>query len=202
VLTLYSTGKNAFNEEHERIIEEVARQIAPIVKRAVESGRHRTTAVRKFATTLPTVEQMRQVITLSGAAYLPKPVSILLIEMSSLSGTNRRADQNIDANPLFELAAMTRRHLRSGDLLFQHGSDALVAVLLQTDYAIAEAVGGRIQDAAKIERASGLRSAIVVTALSLSEKDASIDDLINKATEAIRRRRSNGLSDGLPESIH
>ena len=58
VLSLYSTAENAFNEDHRRVIEVVARQIANIFKRAAEFD---STTKRDALTGLPNHEATRTI---------------------------------------------------------------------------------------------------------------------------------------------
>ena len=201
VLTLYSTSRNAFNDEHQRVIEVVARQVSPILKQATESGKNRASSLRDQLTGLPTVEHMRQVTSPIGDTTLPQPTSLLLVDVDNLGAINRTYGRQTGDEVLSRFVVAARRSLRAADLLFRHGSDEFIVLLLQTDHATAQLIGTRMQDAARAEQMGQEPSfGVTVVTVTMPEDGVSIDDLIQSATKSLRRLRAQ--PDRPPESIH
>ena len=170
VLTLYSTSRSAFNEEHQRVVEVVATQVAPIVRQATESGKSRASSLRDQLTGLPTVEHMRQVTSPVGETTLPQPTSLLLVDVDNLGAINRIHGRQAGDEVLSRVVVAARRNLRAADLLFRHGSDEFIVLLLQTDHATAQSIGARIHDAAKVERVGAEPSfGVTVVAVTIPE---------------------------------
>jgi diguanylate cyclase (GGDEF)-like protein len=202
VLAVYSAAPNAFSDEHQRIIEVIGRQVAPIIRRSAEVDGKPVGSPRDRVTGLPMVEHIRQWTALSRVAYLQKPSSLLFIDVDDLAGINRRHGRGAGDNVLVNVVAIARKYLRGGDLLFRHGNDEFVALLLQTDLPTAQAMGVRIQNAAKSSGTIPVQFTLTVAVLSLSEDETSVDDLITRARAAISRSRSGSLLPGPTDSIH
>jgi diguanylate cyclase (GGDEF)-like protein len=95
-----------------------------------------------------------------------------------------------------------RRSLRAADLLFRHGSDEFIVLLLQTDRATAQSIGTRLNDAAKAEQIGQEPSfGVTIVTVTIPEDGVSIDELIHSAVGSLRRLR-NQQQDRPPESIH
>ena len=203
VLTVYSTRKNAFSEEHQRVIEVIARQVAQIIRRAWESGRHSITAAHDHLAGLPTVEHLRQLAAGSSREHLQRPSSILLVGLENLDDIEQKQGRVGIDQVLFSVVSIIRRSLRTGDLLFRYGGSEFVALLPQTDQATAKAMAARIQSAAQLDTTWGTRLTLTVAASTLSEGDYSVDDLINRARDLMQRGRAGHLPRGSsPDSIH
>jgi diguanylate cyclase (GGDEF)-like protein/putative nucleotidyltransferase with HDIG domain len=203
VLTLYSTSRDAFSDEHQRIIEAVSRQVSSIVKKVTDStSKDKPSALRDQVTGLPLVEQMRHVTGPFGEATLPKPTSLLLIDVDNLGAINRSHGRPAGDEVLARVVVTARRCLRPADLFFRHGSDEFIVLLLQTSFAAAQSVSERIHDAAKMEQPGVVpRFGLTVVAVTMPEDGVSIDDLIQRAASNLRHIRAQQI-DRPPESIH
>ena len=202
VLTLYSTSRNAFSDEHQRVIEVVARQVSPILKQATDSGKARASSLRDQLAGLPTVEHMRQVTRPVGDITLPQPTSLLLVDVDNLGTINRTYGRQVGDEVLSRLVVAARRSLRAADLLFRHGSDEFIVLLLQTDRVTAQSIGTRLHDAAKAEQVGQEPSfGVTIVTVTIPEDGVSIDELIQSAAGGLRRLRSQQY-DRPPESIH
>ncbi len=131
VLTLYSSRKDAFSDDHQRIVELVAGQVANNVRQAVSVetpptiGRDRPSPSRSIPSELARFFEHGRHLGFSGGGF-----SLLLIAGGQLriaegqGGIEQlRASQTINS---------LRASLRSSDLLFQDG-DEYVALLPETD---------------------------------------------------------------------
>lgn len=110
VLTLYSEQQDFFSEEHERLLEAVARQVAPAISRALESGDYMT---RRAAVEAP--EASVEV------PDLPDNTCLALIEQ-------RTSDSKGDEPEMESVVEALAKHLDSRDLVFRRGNNQ-VAVL-------------------------------------------------------------------------
>jgi diguanylate cyclase (GGDEF)-like protein/putative nucleotidyltransferase with HDIG domain len=204
VLSLYSTSSDAFTEEHQRVIEAVARQVSPIVSHASQIGAARVTSVRDDLTAIPMVEHIRQVTRLVDyETQLARQTSLLLIAIDSPTGIIRQHGRQTVEEFLSHVVAAARRSLRAADLLFRHGSDELVALLPLTDGSTAESIAARIQQTVQEDQASAkTRFSVTVICVTMPDDGTTINDLIQGAA---RRKRADGPShkqDRPPESIH
>jgi diguanylate cyclase (GGDEF)-like protein/putative nucleotidyltransferase with HDIG domain len=142
VLTVYSTHREAFTEDHRRIVEVVARQVSETVKDSVEYRREQTEKLRDQLTGLPNRQHLERFVA-SELAASGLPCSILLLTLQhafNAKSSARTPSHNIVA----KIAEGARSSLRGADLLFSYDSDRFVALLTQTDASTADAVGRRI----------------------------------------------------------
>ena len=183
VLSLYSPTRNAYTEEHQRILEVVSRQVSTIIRQANEFDTARWT-LRDRLTGLPNLEHLRQ-LSESGRSsdLLNEPMSVVLIEVMNLSGFTQRYDRNTADTALTSLVAAMRRTLRAADILFKHGDHGFIALLLHTKVETAELIARRILDAISAERTDVAWTDLQISVAFASAPDdgSSIDDLINRA---------------------
>lgn len=192
-LTLYSTGKDTFTEEHQRIIEVVAHQVSPMIRRSAETGRSRASSLRDALTGLHTMEHLRRLAAASSTEHgLPTPTSVLLIDVDNLSLINREHGREAGDRVLSRVVTTARASLRAADLLFRHGSDEFVALLMQTDKHTASEIAARVVDAVRAERVQGQPDfrLSVVTATS-PEDGVSLDELIATGIRLLPRPSGN-----------
>jgi diguanylate cyclase (GGDEF)-like protein/putative nucleotidyltransferase with HDIG domain len=203
VLTLYSTSRDAFSDEHQRIIEAVSRQVSSIVKKVTDSAsKDKPSPVRDPVTGLPLVEQMRHVTGALAEATLPEPTSLLLVDVDNLGAINRNHGRQAGDEVLARVVVTARGCLRPADLFFRHGSDEFIVLLLRTSLAAAQSIGERIHNAAKREQPGVVpRFGLTVVAVTMPDDGVSIDDLIQRASANLRQVRAQ-LLDRPPESIH
>jgi len=199
VLTLYSTGVNAFTEEHQRVIEVVARQVAPIVKR---SGSNESPVRPVALGGLTKIAHLRQFVEAIGISELPKPTSILLMTLDTAHGSRSQAPI-IDDHRVSNVVELARRHLRAGDLLFRQSATEFLVLLLKTDLLTASSIGSRIQRSAE-DAPSAVRLHVSAAAVgSKGEERLSVLQLVEQAAASIRARRSvETKRDSSSDSIH
>src|SRR4051812_15892216 len=141
VLTVYSTHREAFSEDHRRIVEVVARQVSETVRHAVIFRREQTENLRDQLTGLPNRQHLERFVVseLSNASGLP--CSILLFQVS---GSTRATRTGHHPTVIAQVAAAIRTGLRGADLLFRYDTEHFVALLTQTNGAVADALGRRV----------------------------------------------------------
>jgi diguanylate cyclase (GGDEF)-like protein/putative nucleotidyltransferase with HDIG domain len=205
VLTLYSTGVNAFSEEHQRVLEIVARQIAPIIKRTAGVDRERSVSHRDQAAVLPALPEMPMFIEQMAGSILGRPTSILSIDVDNIAGVNEKHTRPFGDHILGRVVTIVRRNLRASDLLFRDGNASLVALLIHSDLRSAEVVAARIQQTvADDQLAVRAPFAISVTACELDAEAGAVDKAIEAALRRIKRSAGSWkpAQDQPPGSVH
>jgi diguanylate cyclase (GGDEF)-like protein/putative nucleotidyltransferase with HDIG domain len=205
VLTLYSTEVNAFTEEHQRILEVVARQVSPIVGGASDVEKSKANSLRDRLTGLPNVEHMRQLVGSGSSTTLPEPTSLLLIDVDNLAAINDVHGQQAGDDVLSHVASAVRRSLRSADLLFRYRSDEFVALLLQTNSHTAKSIADRVRTALVADRIpASLNYSATVVAATTPADGLSIDALVDSARQKLPHhpQEETPKSTRPPESIH
>lgn len=143
VLTVYSTHREAFSEDHRRIVEVVARQVSETLRQSVDFRREQTEKLRDELTGLPNRQHLERFVSSELNSIGGFPCSILLVEIGQTSvgrGTPRGVTQHVVA----QIASAIRAGLRGADLLFHCDKERFVALLTQTDAGTADALGRRI----------------------------------------------------------
>src|SRR5262249_4798965 len=144
-LSLYSSVTDAFSEDHLRIIEAVARQIAHTLRSALDFDRLDR---RDELTGLPSLKQLEDLIK-AGKASTLKPLSLVLIDVIDLKDTNARHGRAAGDDVLRHVVRQARAALRVADILFRSSSDELIALLTGTKPDTATVVATRIRDTIK-----------------------------------------------------
>lgn len=147
VLTLYSTNRNGFSADHERVVEIVATQVAGVVHHACESHNARTSSFRDRLTGLPTFEQFVAFSRAAeGATDASTPAVLVLFRVSDRQDTSNEAGGTTVDSTLNNVLLAIRRILRPTDMLFLYEQGQFIAVLLHTDEGTAKSVANRIAD--------------------------------------------------------
>ena len=143
VLSLYSTDVNGFNEDHKRIIEVVARQIANIFKSATEFD---SASRRDTLTRLPNLKQLERFVDATGVTRLAQDAgfTLLFIDVVDLKRINISYGRAVGDDVLVHVARQATAGLRLADILFRYGSDEFVALLNDATPDSAKVVGDRI----------------------------------------------------------
>jgi GGDEF domain-containing protein len=188
VLSLYSSNKDAYSEEHQRVIEVIARQVSPAILGAQNSELNRTRSLRDETTGLPNLRHLLEFVEaqLAGDGR-DHPLS--LITISFVPGVESTADKATAS-----IIGVTRRALRPADLLFRTGADELVAVLLNTERASALAIKIRMDGAL-----NSLKDAAVIGSCRIGQAFAPTDSHnADRLLDISRRRRHSDDDSELP----
>ena len=145
VLTLYSSELNGFNDDHGRIIEAVARQIAHTFKSATA---YECSSRRDALTGLPNRVQLEQFVDATGIErFVQKPeFALLLIDVVGLKQINVLHGRAVGDEVLHHVVRHSTAGLRLADILFRYGSDEFIALLNETNFEAARIVARRIRD--------------------------------------------------------
>jgi diguanylate cyclase (GGDEF)-like protein len=185
VLTLYATARDAFSEEHHRVIEVVARQVTPAVQQSAEIQRTRIKLLRDTVTGLPKLEHFRDIAsTQVSEATSHRPVSLIVVSVNPfVDGNEKQRAQVLSDDKVSALVRLTRQSLRAADMLFQYGTSRFVALLLHTDESTGSAIAKRITQAVSHSVGIGghlpeLADRIHISVATAPDHGSSIEDLL------------------------
>jgi len=145
VLSLYSVDANGFSDDHQRVIEIVARQIAHIFKSATEFDE---IARHDELTGLPNLQQLEQFIDATEVRHRVDKSSftLLFIEVVDLEEIINAHDRTLGDQVLMHVARHSTAGLRLADVLFRYCNDEFVALLNDTSVESARSVADRIRE--------------------------------------------------------
>jgi diguanylate cyclase (GGDEF)-like protein len=204
---VYSTHRDAFTEDHRRIIEVIARQVSKTVKYGIGFERNRLATFRDRLTGLPNLEHLERFIASEMAfGSADAPLSIIFIDAQSSRGFNKRGVRPASTNQrVADVADAVRKALRGADVLFRYGDEEFVVLLTHTDSAAAVGVLGRIEtcfrDADLASQSTGDAALTVTVGVASAPADGTtLADLVQVA-----RHREQPLPPDPPQhrsSIH
>jgi len=181
VLALYSTDSNAFTEDHRRIVDVVATQIARTFRRSIEFD---STVRGDVLTGLPDLKQLEQLV--QSANEGPSPYALLFVDIIDFKSINDRYGRHIGDEVLRHVSRTVRSTLRVADFLFRYNGDEFIAFLSGAEIETANGVSQRVTerlDSSPVPLAGGETLAVAVTVcVALSDRDGrSLADLIAAA---------------------
>jgi diguanylate cyclase (GGDEF)-like protein len=144
VLSLYSSDVNGFTDDHRRVTEAVARQIASTFERAIE---FEGSARRDELVGLPSLTQLEHHI--SGVSRRVDTnadrYSLLVIDVLRFNQASEDYSCATEDDALRHVARHIRAELRAADILFRNPGSEFVAFLSGADSLIADAIAERIR---------------------------------------------------------
>ena len=199
VLSLYSASSNAFTEDHKRIAEAVARQIAGTIFSAQQFENDQASSLRDPVTGLPNSKHLETLfaVAASDETLADDPVSLLVIGIEDSVRVKR---QHTGDEAIRAVVAATQTTLRGADMLFRHASDELVVLLTQTDADTSSAIARRVRETTE-QIACGpeqFRVAVKVGAATAPGDGHALGDLMNVART---RLRTTGRGPARPKEL-
>lgn len=204
VLTVYSTRRDAFSEDHKRVIEVVGRQVSQTVKSAVDFERDRSVNLRDQLTGLPNLQHLERLIAaeMTPAGGQTAVLSIVFVDIDSLNTIVRRHGRAAGDQTLAFVVDAIRRSLRGADVLFRYGNSEFVVLLAQTDSASAQAVADRIGERVSGSNPLGAAPEDREIQLTLGIATAPADGATLQTLVEAARRRERRSPPPRPPSIH
>ena len=194
VLSLYSSHKDGYSEDHERILEVVGRQVSSAILEAQDAERVRWRSFKDESTGLPNLRHLIEFVEAQLSDEDRRhPFCIVTMRFEPASGTTiEQVTGSVVSN--------ATGALRPADLLFRSGSNELVAVLLNTEKPAAGAICSRLASTL-----SGLKSSATLAAFRLGLACAPLD--ADDAERLLVLARERSIKDGLsglkpPEAVH
>jgi diguanylate cyclase (GGDEF)-like protein/putative nucleotidyltransferase with HDIG domain len=206
VLTLYSPNKDAFNEDHRRVIEVVSRQVSQTILHAVSFEERRTSSLKDELTGLPNLQHLRRFVSSEmSAAGAQTALSLIFVDVQSLKSINNRFGREAGNRALGQVADAIRKALRGADILFRYGSDEFVVLLTQSDIDAAQSVAARIaerisEQALAPSTSEECRVAVTMGVASAPEDGAAVEELVSAARARAIRAPAPGRP--FPPSVH
>lgn len=192
VLSLYSTISDGFTEEHQRILEVVARQIAS----AIQSARSRAANARSVQPLLRTGHQLG-----SDQPTEAGRVVLILVSVSNFEQPDSPRDRVPDVGAHDQhLAACIRRHIRTTDLFFRLRSGEFAIVQLEVTVALARSTADTVRQYVASELAGASPGLDVRTSIATVPVDG--DDIESIMAAARLRLQAQGISNQGPDSVH
>ena len=165
VMSLYSSNKDAYSEDHERILEVIARQVSGAILEAQSAETQRARSLKDESTGLP---NHRHLIEFVGTQLLDEehqhPLCLITVrfEPGNSTGTDHATEAVITA---------LRQSLRPADLLFRSGEKELVALLLNTERSGAMPIVAKAGSGLELLRSNGVIS-VSRMGIALAPSDA------------------------------
>jgi len=148
-LSLYSTEMNAFNDNHRRVIEVVAAQLAHTLPRPVVTR-------KRLAINLPYFQQLEELAAFAGDDQNDESNAFLVI---SVSNGGVFIDDPTSESLLYLVVRCAREALRADDMLFRTSNNEIVAFLRSTTIETAEQIATRIRNAVAGDELRSIREA-------------------------------------------
>lgn len=189
VLTVYSTNKDAFTDDHRRVIEAIARQVSKTVKHAIDFEKDQSLNFRDQLTGLPNLQRLERFVaseisSAAGGAVL----SVVFVDVSALASHARRQTSQSDDRLLTAATHSIRQTLRGADFLFRYSGHQFVVLLTQTDTTAASHIATRIREAlARLTRElSAPHNTFMLGVATAPADGVTLDALIAAATTRLR----------------
>ena len=148
-LSLYSTEMNAFNDNHRRVIEVVAAQVANTLPRPA-------LARKRLAINLPHFKQFEELAAFARDDQNDESNAFLVM---SLSNSDPLTDDPDSESLLYSVVRCAREALRADDMLFRTSNNEIVAFLRSTTIETAEQIAMRIRNAVAGDELRSIRDA-------------------------------------------
>jgi diguanylate cyclase (GGDEF)-like protein/putative nucleotidyltransferase with HDIG domain len=205
VLSMYGVTAGSFSEEHQRLLEIVGRQVAPVLQRSIDYSTSALMAARDPVRTVPRLHHAEEASTRQELlADLPIPSALIYVDVCDVRSIGLTHGLSVAEQGLRDVIQIVRANLRGTDLMLRQENEDLVVLLLNTDREAAGVIASRmqtsIQQAAIGSRKPRSVSMIVVAA---PEDGGRIESLIEAARRRLSREgKSAPRNHRNPESIH
>ncbi len=201
VLSLYSPGSNAFDEDDKRVIEIVAQHVGHTFKSAIAFD----DALRRDQLTgLPNLRQLERLMesASTNALTIGAEATLLFIDVVGFKEFNSEHGRQAGDEALKHVARFSRTGLRVADILFRYGGDEFVALLNRTRLDVAMMMADGIRRSIAEHRLMLRDGEIVqvttdIVCVSSPADGTTLRELVNSA-----RLRLSGHLPRLPTHIH
>jgi len=169
VITLYHRDKQAFTEDHQRLLSIVARQASMAIENAREFERTKESALTDNLTGLPNARCLYMLLEqeISRGQRQQQSFSILSLDLDDFKSVNDTFGHQAGDQTLCELAAIFQHAVREYDVVARHAGDEFFVVLPVTDREQARTIADRIQAAVADHRARYRSSTVVQLRVSI-----------------------------------
>jgi len=154
-ITLYHSDKQAFTEDHQRLLGIVARQASMAIDNAREFERTKESALTDNLTGLPNARCFYMLLEqeISRARRHQESVSLLALDVDDFKSINDTFGHQVGDQTLRELGEICQHAVREYDVVARHAGDEFFVVLPATGRERARTIADRIQAAVDRHRA-------------------------------------------------
>jgi putative nucleotidyltransferase with HDIG domain len=194
VLSLYSSNQDAYSEDHERILEVIARQVSAVILDAQSAERQKTRSFNDESTSLPNHRHLIELVTAQLVNENRKQPFCLISVRFDLT-SNSSIDDGTKA-----IASAIRQGLRPADLLFRSSENEFVAVLLNSERGGAAQVAAKVAAALETLKSRGLIGSYRTGIASAPSDAGEAERLLIVARERALKGGSTGVTP--PGAVH
>jgi diguanylate cyclase (GGDEF)-like protein/putative nucleotidyltransferase with HDIG domain len=199
-LTLYSSELSAYEPDHLRLAEAVAKLAADAIANALHHEKIETSALTDSVTGLPNARALRLRFEEEAdrSRRYGDSFALLMMDLDCFKTVNDTLGHNAGNDALREVAGLLSRHIRSGDLLSRYAGDEFVALVKIGAVEVRELIW-RLQQAVDNGRlgANGSALGLSVGWACFGTDGESIDELLLSADRAMyadKLRRKSVIS--------
>ena len=186
VLTLYSGTVDGFAEDHRRIIEAVARQLAHTFRSAAE---FHGSSNRDQLTGLPNSKQLEQLLESGSQDGAFEGGTLLFIDISGLSQIAIQHGRHAADDVVRHVVRCARSGLRVTDILFRWQDGEFIGFLNNTDVKTAKIIGERIQQAICQNPltigGAAVSVGVLIASVSIPQDGRSLSELVSAAYRGV-----------------
>jgi putative nucleotidyltransferase with HDIG domain len=146
VLTIYANDRNAFTENHRRVIEAVARQVAHTIRQTLGGSpqSHDANPVVDRSSLLSAHDLDKIVASELSDKGRQSRLSLIFIHVNTSKVAKQGRHSEHCSQDVASATQSIRRAMRAGNLLFRHRDSDFVVLLTHTDFDAAAIVASRI----------------------------------------------------------
>lgn len=204
VLTVYSTDRSAFTDDHRRIIEVIARQVSATIRTAASDADFSRNG--KSSVETPQNQQLRALI---GSSHLAADedrvgLGLILVTLESLAVINQRFGREGGDQAVRKVADAMKKVVPDADILFRYGSSDFIVILTNTTPETLAVLASKVVEMVGSQTLSPQKPDDGRIAVKVCVASAPIDgSTVEALIDAARRRDSITASQRkYPPSIH
>lgn len=196
-ITLYTTERAGFTNEHTRLLESVCLHASSALNNALMFERTKESALTDALTGLPNSRALHLMLEQRLAEcrrYGRDPVTVLSLDVDDFASINDDYGHGVGDRVLANLAVTIKQQLRQMDVVARYAGDEFVAVLPMTSAEVATMVSERIRSAVEAQdftvrtgRTTHLRVSIGMATYPIGGETA--DEMLLTATRNMQRNK-------------
>ena len=195
VLTAYSTQRDVFTENHQRILEAVAAQAGQPLKHALIYDAERAKREAEGPSVLPNVSQLERALT-TALSTSPSGHEVVILYITFRSANRSAASHHPALNGSIDIL---QRHLRLGDSLYRVSDNAFAVLMPNTGRDVALTVAQRVREEV---RAFAMRQGYDISAQAGLSSGPSDGVSVQSLLSAAERHAAGIQSGGHFPSVH
>jgi putative nucleotidyltransferase with HDIG domain len=204
VLTLYSVKRDAFSDDHLRIVEAISRQVAPVIRQALAFEGRSATPVETSSNVLSS-DRHFAALPRTHALKWKAPLAIVCIEFLGWHELSSELGPGVVDSVINRALTRTQRHTQSTDIVLRVDRGEILVVQFDTEKPSATTLAAQVRRAIEDEIAdSGLtgRLRVCIGVSSMPDDGESAEGLRIVARRLARQHMQSLDRTPPPESIH